>query len=133
MDVLLELVIELVGEVGLQLLFGGAVEVGSGAMRRRRTRSREHPLIAGFGLMVFGAVCGVLSIWFVPVRILPEVRVPGISLVASPIISGFVMQRFGRWQTARGRQTSSLATGWGGAAFALALAATRFAMLSARL
>lgn len=130
MDFFVEILVELLGEVLMQLLFGGAVDVGSGAMRRRHASTREHPLVAAFGLLVLGAICGVLSVWIVPVRMLPIPRLPGISLGVSPILSSIAMHRFGKWQTARGRATTSLTTFWGGGLFALALAATRFALIS---
>jgi hypothetical protein len=133
MEVLLDLVFEIIGEVLMQILFEGVVEASTKAAGpAARTMAREHPVVAAIGLLCLGAVCGVLSIWFVPERMLPAPRLPGLSMLLSPLCTGFLMQRYGRWQVKRGKAASSLATFWGGALFAFALAATRYAMISQR-
>jgi hypothetical protein len=133
MDVLLELVFEIIGEVLMQILFEGVVEVSAEAAGpAARRMAREHPIIAATGFLFIGAFCGLLSVWFVPQRMLPAPRLPGLSMLLSPLCTGFLMQRYGRWQVKRGKTASNLATFWGGAFFAFALAATRYAMISQR-
>jgi hypothetical protein len=131
MEMLLELVIEVVGEVVMQLVFEGVIEVGvSAAGPRALRKALEHPVLAATGLLVLGAFCGLVSFWLVPQRLLPAPRLPGLSMLLSPLCTGVLMQRYGRWQVSRGKPASSLATFWRGAFFAFVLAATRYVLIS---
>ncbi len=56
---------------------------------------------------------------------------PGISLFIAPILTGFTMHRIGQQLRNLGREPSKLATFYGGAIFAFAMALTRFVLLSA--
>ncbi len=61
----------------------------------------------------------------IPIRILPNSRFPGISLLLSPIAAGWIMKALGDWRRSRGHEPTVLATFWGGALFAFSMALVR--------
>lgn len=52
--------------------------------------------------------------------------VPGASLLLSPLMTGGMMELYGRWRSTGGHATSSASTFWGGALFAFGMALVRF-------
>ena len=55
--------------------------------------------------------------------------IPGTSLVLSPLICGLVMKALGDWRQEKGMKRTDIATFWGGALFAIAMAAVRFELV----
>ena len=49
-----------------------------------------------------------------------------LSLLLAPLVTGVIMDRYGEWRYQRGGDPSFLGTFFGGALFALGLAAVRF-------
>ena len=81
--------------------------------------------------MIFGAAIGAAGAWLWPYSVFEPSPRPGVSLVIAPITAGLVMHAYGVWSEERGRHPSYLATFWGGALFAFAMAGTRRWILSA--
>jgi hypothetical protein len=103
------------------------LELGFSSVREPfRQRSRAHPLLAGIGLLLFGAAAGALTrlIWPTPIFRAGPLR--GASLLLSPLVTGALMHRYGEWVESRARSRSSIATFWGGALFAFGMALVRF-------
>ena len=119
MSALWEIFLQLAGEL---LIEGGFQAAGESV----RNRSRAHPVVAAIGLVLMGAVAGVLTSLAWPTRILQPGPVRGLSLVVSPIVNGIVMDRYGQWRENRSGSRSYLATFWGGALFAFSMALVRF-------
>jgi hypothetical protein len=111
-----------VWEIFLQGVGQFFVELGVYAFQERR---RLHPAVSAVGLVLTGGVCGVVTSAIWPTRVFEPV-LPGASLLVSPLVSGFVMEHFGRWRERRGQTRSHFATYWGGALFAFAMASVRF-------
>jgi len=84
------------------------------------------------GWVVIGSVCGVVSGFIFPQRILTPSRLPGVSLVVAPLVSGLLMKAVGDRRREVGKDTTILATFWGGSIFAFTVSAARFLMLSLR-
>jgi hypothetical protein len=114
-----EILLQLTGELLLELGFHAAGESFS-------RRSRSHPVVAGLGIAVLGGVAGLITSLLLPSRIIQQAPVPGASLLLTPVISGFVMEMYGRWRMSRGGHPSYVATFWGGALFAFTMALVRF-------
>jgi hypothetical protein len=108
-----ELLIELAGRI-----FGAPFE----------RRERAHPILAGIGVILLGGVVGLLVSLVFPEPLITFGRVPGASLVLSPLFNAFAMEYYGRWRESRGKSRSYLATFWGGGLFALGMATVRFLM-----
>jgi hypothetical protein len=83
------------------------------------------PFVAAIGISSWGALGGAVLSLIWPARIFEHVVLRGSSLVASPLISGVVMHRYGQWRDRRREPRSHLATFWGGALFAFSMALAR--------
>src|SRR5438309_1743262 len=115
MDELLLAVLEFFFEVVVQVLFELAAEV----IWRRKGTDAGSMLLLG----IAGAVGGWISVLVFPRRLIGvRVAVPGLSLVAAPLATGFVMRAVGIWMRGRRWMASGLATFLGGAVFAFGMA-----------
>ena len=92
-------------------------------------RARAQPAVAGCVLFFFGGVAAFLFSLILPARIMPEMPVPGASVLLSPFVAGLAMARYGQWLEARGTVASFTATFWGGALFAAGMASARFLLV----
>jgi hypothetical protein len=123
LEVLLNIAVEILGQIVLEV----AADLGIVSIRHALGRARLlNPMVAAFGLVIVGSVVGAVSAVARPEPMLPHGRVPGLSLVLAPLVTGAAMAQYGGWRRARGRDTTYLATFWGGAVAALAIAGTRY-------
>ena len=121
--------LSVIGEGLFQIVLELLVEFGWRAAGEPFERERRaHPVVAGVSLVLVGGAFGGLLWLLVPTRVLPA-GIPGASLVLSPVLTGTAMEYYGRWREGRGAQRSFAATFWGGALFALGMAAARFILL----
>jgi hypothetical protein len=117
--------------VAIQLAGELLVEFGFTSAREPfRERSRAHPVLAGAGVLLLGAIAGAITCFIRPTRVFQPGAIPGLSLLVSPILTGLIMDRYGEWRESRGSTRSYLATFWGGALFAFGMALVRFTWLS---
>jgi hypothetical protein len=113
-------------EVVLQVLFEGLIEVAWEALAGSKRKTAVSPWLSGIALLMVGAAAGGVSAVVFPQRLTGIPRVPGLSLILAPLVTGTAMQGFGNWRRSRGRKPSRLASFWGGAAFAFGMALVRF-------
>ena len=118
---LMEVAADAVGEGLLYVLWHLAVAPFS-------TRGDVHPAAGHLGLIVAGAACGVLSYLFHAERVLRTIGPRGVSLVLAPLVLGAMMGWVGQRRRRRGSATPLIATFWGGALCAFAMAVTRYAL-----
>ncbi len=119
LEIVLELVVQVIGEFLLTL---GWESIGH-TMRGSR---KANPIQAMVGTAILGSLCGAASALVQPERVLPASKLPGVSLVVAPIVSGVLMQAIGDRRRRAGKDTTILATFWGGTVFAFTLAVARF-------
>lgn len=122
MELLLELLIELVFEIGGEVV----LDLGVAGFKTARGRQNHHPVVAALGYFVLGGLVGGASLLVWSGRVLRPGPVPGLSLVVGPLLSGAAMHLWGQFRRAQGHSPSNLATFLGGAAFALGCALARF-------
>jgi hypothetical protein len=92
-----------------------------------------NPWISGAVYLCLGAVIGVETADLLPHRFFPvKSPSPGISLLLAPLGAGLLMQFFGSWQRRHARDSSWLATFWGGALFGFSIAFVRWIAVSGR-
>jgi hypothetical protein len=92
-----------------------------------------NPWIAGAVYLCLGAVAGFETAHLLPHRFFPvKPPFPGISLLLAPFAAGLLMQLFGSWRRRHARDSSWLATFWGGALFAFSTALARWIAVSGR-
>ena len=121
--------IELVFYGGGELLVEGVARLVGASFGRR---GRQHPVVAGIGLLLMGAVLGEVSSWVWPYRLVASGPYPGISLLISPVVNGLLTHALGTWRENHDRPRTYLSTFWGGALFAFGMAGVRFWMMGAR-
>jgi hypothetical protein len=124
-----------------EMLFEALLEIGSELLLSVLTRRvkrifyailRLNPVMAGVGALLLGAGAGAITVAALPHRLVHPVRSPGVhglSLILSPLLTGFAMSWIGRSIRTRGRkaiQTESFTYGF---AFAFAMALVRFILV----
>jgi hypothetical protein len=122
MEIFLEIVLQLVLEVFGEFL----LEVGLEAFKHTFGLATRRSTLVSFAYMVLGAALGGLSLLLIPGRFLAAGRIPGLSLVLSPIVGGYAMFVWGEYRRENGHEPTNLATFWGGAALLFGYALARF-------
>lgn len=122
---MLELIVELGGEVLLQIIVEILVELGLHSTAEP-FRKPPNPWLAAIGYAVFGATAGGISLY-----VLPAVLVHGdtwrlVNLAVTPILAGLVMAALGAWRSRRGQQTMRIDRFSYGYLFALSMALVRW-------
>ena len=125
----IELAIELVFYGGGELLVEGVVRLLGASFGRG---GRQHPVVAGIGLLLIGGILGEVSYWAWPYRVVASGPYRGLSLLISPIVNGLLTQALGTWRANHDRPRTYLSTFWGGALFAFGMAGVRFWLMGAR-
>lgn len=125
---LFQLVLEAFGSGILEIL----LEIPLSKRKERRGVPNHAPIAAALGLFVLGGALAAVLTLAVPQRILPRGGTPGTSLILSPVGAALLMLWWGALRRAAGHPTTSLATWYGGAAFAFGAALVRFAMVDGR-
>jgi hypothetical protein len=126
LEFLIQLIVELLFQGLGELAIEGLARVIGAPFGRR---DRNHPIVAGIGLLLMGAALGAASWWAWPYRIVGPGPYPGLSLLISPVVNGLLADALGRWSDRHVRSRSYLATFWGGALFAFGMAGARFLLL----
>ena len=129
-DAIFELLLEIIGEIVLQVL----AEILSETLLKSvthpfRAAHSANPYLAALGTLILGAIVGGVSVLVFPHPLIHPSRFPGMSLLLAPVTTGFLMQTYGAWQRRRGGNPTCLATFWGGAGFAFAMAVVRWHLL----
>lgn len=105
-----------------------ALEAVFGLYRSLDEDEGAWPLAVVFFVAV-GCVIGAITACVFPDRVLRPGPFMGVSLLAVPALLGAFMEFWGAFITRRGRNTSHLATWYGGASMGLGLAAGRLALV----
>jgi hypothetical protein len=122
-------------EVFLEIFFEAAFEFAAeflGAMILRGvatifdTSEFRNPFLASIGYVFLGGVAGGLSLLFFPHPLVHHSRVPGLSVVVSPILAGLGMSLVGTTLRTRNRKAMQIETFGYGFAFAFGMALVRF-------
>jgi len=86
----------------------------------------QNPWLARLGYGLLGLLFGVISLGFFPGRLLQPARVPGISLVISPLLVGLMMWAIGGVLRSRDKEPTQLENFGYGFVFAFGMALLRF-------
>ena len=125
--IVLIFIIEIAAEVVLQIFMSLGFESVVKSLKGSKDISKY---LAFSGLAIFGGLFGLFSFFIYPHRIMNNPLFPGVSLVISPIIVGYIMYTFGKMRVESGKETSYLSTFRGGLIFAFAYALIRFLLIS---
>src|SRR5207244_6892849 len=90
------------------------------------TSEFKNPLLAYIGYLFLGGVAGGLSLLFFPHPLVHRSRVPGLSVVISPVLAGLGMSMVGSTLRKRNRKAMQIESFGYGFAFAPGMAFVRF-------
>ena len=125
MEVLLHALLEVFGELLLQVVFEALAESGLRIVRRRTPPTPPPAWLAAVGYVALGAACGGLSLWPFPHFFVETEDGRVLTLILTPLLAGLAMSALGAWRRARGQELLRLDRFVYGYAFALALAVVR--------
>ena len=125
MEFIFELLFELLGELLLQIAFELLAEFGWRGLGAPFRKS-AHPLVAGVGYAVFGAIAGGLSLWVFPNLFIASHLGRVANVVVTPILAGAAMAMLGAWRRRRDQSTVLLDRFAYAFIFAMAMALVRF-------
>jgi hypothetical protein len=86
----------------------------------------KNPLMACLGYLFLGGVAGGLSLFFFPLPLVHRSRVPGLSVVISPVLAGLGMSLVGSALRKRNKNAGQIESFGYGFAFAFGMALVRF-------
>ena len=117
-ELLLPLLIELLGVLGFDSV--------ANAFKEKKSSNRY---LALFGCLLIGSILGLLSYFIYSKRIVTGNPYPGIGVIISPIIVGFIMKKWGEMRKEKDKRGSILTTFWGGALLAFSYSLVRFLLM----
>jgi hypothetical protein len=89
-----------------------------------------NPWLSALAYVFIGAEIGFASADAIPRRLLHAASpISGISLLLAPLGAGLLMHGYGSWRQRQARDSSWLATFWGGALFAFSIALVRWTII----
>ena len=104
MEFIFELLFEIFGELLLQIAFELLAEFGW-RVASAPFRKSAHPLAAGIGYAVFGALAGAVSLWMFPRLFIASPLGQWANLMVTPLLSGAAMAMLGAWRRRHDRDT----------------------------
>jgi VIT1/CCC1 family predicted Fe2+/Mn2+ transporter len=121
---MLELIVEIFGELLLQIIGEILFELGIHSFSQRREQP-TNPWLSVLIYTLLGAALGGLSLLVFPTHLVPQPwRI--LNLIATPISAGIIMMLMGAWRTRRGQSILQIDRFFCGYLFALSLALVRF-------
>ena len=121
-------IFELFAEVIFELLFEAICSLFVRIFRNVSSGTgNESSILAAIGYLVLGLAAGVASIFLLPHHLVRPSRFHGISLLISPLVTGFIMSQVGAFLRRKGKATVRIESFLYGFTFALGLALIRFA------
>jgi len=125
MEVLLEILVQFVGEVLLQVVFEVLAEAGLRVFQEP-FRKPPNPWLAAVGYGVMGAILGAISLLILPGLLMASREAQIANLILTPLVAGAVMAAIGAWRRRRHQELIRLDRFAYGYLFALAMALVRF-------
>lgn len=123
---LIELLVEVFGELLLQLLFEGLAEVGLHLFRKPGGGADFSAWMRALGYVVLGLLAGGLSLWLRPQSFIHSSAGRLGNLLLAPVAMGLTMAIVGAWRNKRGQQTLGIDHFAYGYVFALSMSLVRF-------
>jgi hypothetical protein len=96
------------------------------------TSEFKNPVLAYIVYMVLGGVAGGLSLLLFPFPLVHRSRLPGLSVIISPVLAGLGMSMVGSTLRKRDKKAMRIESFGYGFAFAFGMAVLRFLVIRAR-
>jgi len=130
MEFLIEIVLEVFGEIILQVVLQSLAEVGLHSARALRDPARgqpaANPFFATLGYLLFGTIVGLVSLWVRPQLFIVSHALRMANLLITPLAAGLAMMMLGAWRRRREQVLVRMDRFAYGFVFALATSATRY-------
>jgi len=124
---LLSIVFEVFGEALLQLAVEVIIALADRSVRSVSDESKAvNPVFAIAGYLSLGVAVGFVSLVLFPYPIFHPSKFHGVSLLASPILTGLAMSLMGTLLRRKGKQAMRIESFGYGFTFALGMAVMRF-------
>ncbi len=131
MTVLFSLILEILGEVILQIAFQALAGAGLHLFERTPPAVSRSPWLLAFGYVCLGLAAGSVSLLFFPHPFLHSKTLRVANLILTPVVSGAAMALIGMLRTRLGKPVIAIDRFSYGFVFAFAMAAVRFLVLGA--
>jgi hypothetical protein len=118
LEIFFEAAFEFAAELFSALIWRGVVAVFD-------TSEFKNPLLACIGYLFLGGVAGGLSVLFFPHPLVHPSRVPGLSVILSPVFAGLGMSMVGSTLRKRNKKAMQIESFGYGFAFAFGMALVR--------
>ena len=125
MEVMFEILLQFLGEIGIQLVMELLAELGLHSVEDTLKRPR-HPVWSTIGFAICGAMAGGISLLILPASPIADIELRRVNLIVTPLVAGGAMALIGRRKERRGIRTNRLDRFGYAFAFALAMAAVRY-------
>ena len=126
MELIVELILQFIGEVLLQIVIEALVELGWHSLAAATLESRPHPVLSGIGHTLLGLMAGGLSLWLSPHLMMKTPATRLANLILTPIVAGLAMSALGAWRRSRGQELLRLDRFAYAYLFAFSMAVMRF-------
>ena len=126
MEFLLEVLLQIFGEVAVQILFEALAELGFRSLKETFQRSGD-PVFSTIGFFLWGLLAGGISLLLLPRSFITGHNLRVLNLIITPLVAGGVMMLIGKLRAGRGQTLVGLDRFGYAFAFALAMALVRFA------
>ena len=126
LEFLLFAFLEIFGDALIQIVLEFLLNGLASIRRALPDTENKYPRLQAVGWFVVGAGVGGLSLAVYSKPLFHRGRLPGVSLLLSPLLTGLVMEQLGRFRAARGKSAQPLSNFHNGAAFAFGFALVRF-------
>ncbi|TWU58916.1 hypothetical protein Poly51_16960 [Rubripirellula tenax] len=128
---MLELLIELIGQIAVDVIIQGVFEMGGrAALKASKKAAQAEPGSNPWAWVVvyisLGAIAGVISVWIVPVHWIGSPTARLLNLAITPILLGFAFELLGRWKTKHQKRRYAVDRFSYGFTFALVMGLIRY-------
>jgi hypothetical protein len=117
---------QLFGELLLQLFFEGVTEAGAHSVGRRGAEKPVRPVLAALGYALLGVIFGGISLLVFPGGFITNPILRVLNLVVTPLLAGGAMVLIGRWRLKQNQELVRLDRFGYAFIFALAMALVRY-------
>ncbi len=124
---LLEIIVEVLLDAALEFAAESIVaSIGRGLAKISSESAFENPIVAAVGYVLLGGLAGALSLIFFSHPLVHRSRIPGLSMILSPLLTGLGMSLVGSTLRKRNKRAMRIESFGYGFAFALGMSAVRF-------
>lgn len=126
MELILEVILQFVGELLLQIIGEALFELGLHSIAEAIKRPLTgNAWLASLGYVLMGSIAGGISLLIFPASIIHSAAIRWVNLLLTPIFAGMAMVAIGSWRARRGQELVRINRFAYGFLFALSMALIR--------